>query len=177
MERITAPPARVLLTQAGLLPAPAPGAQAVILVTQILHDDSKGSGAAAAFKVTIADLNPTMIAKAEERIARNAGWEGRVDAVVADAQATKLPDAHFTHAIMNFGLQFMPDKIAALKETLRILKPGGVLGMTVWTSPGWLDSLIKGCPGWTTPPALVNPLGRPGIVEMLAAAGLPPSEG
>jgi len=60
-----------------------------------------------------------------------------------EASATKmpLPDAAFDIAYCQLGLQFFPDRPAALREMHRILVPGGRLGLMVWRdiqhSPGF----------------------------------------
>jgi 2-polyprenyl-3-methyl-5-hydroxy-6-metoxy-1,4-benzoquinol methylase len=50
--------------------------------------------------------------------------------------ATQLPvaDAAFDVALCQHGLQFVPDKLAAVAEMRRALKPGGQLGIATWTS-------------------------------------------
>ncbi len=52
-----------------------------------------------------------------------------------------LPDAAFDIAYCQLGLQFFPDRPAALREMYRVLVPGGRLGLMVWRgiehSPGF----------------------------------------
>jgi ubiquinone/menaquinone biosynthesis C-methylase UbiE len=51
------------------------------------------------------------------------------------ADATQLPieDASFDVAVCQQGLQFFPDKAAALQEMRRALRPGGRLAIATWT--------------------------------------------
>lgn len=87
------------------------------------------------------DLNPGMLAVAAS-IASNAP---PTSATITwrEASATKMPlrDAAFDIAYCQLGLQFFPDRPAALREMHRILVPGGRLGLMVWRdiqhSPGF----------------------------------------
>jgi 4-aminobutyrate aminotransferase len=48
-----------------------------------------------------------------------------------DAQALPLPDKVFNLALCSAGLQFFPDRLAAVREMFRVLQPGGRLGVCV----------------------------------------------
>ena len=101
-------------------------------VTRILSERVGPQG-----KVVALDINPGMLAVA--RIAapgRNIEWhEG-------SAVRMPLPDATFDHVVCQQGLQFFPDKPAALSEMRRVLKSGGRLVLACWRSiehmPGYL---------------------------------------
>jgi ubiquinone/menaquinone biosynthesis C-methylase UbiE len=92
-------------------------------------------------KVVGLDLNPGMLAVA----ASSAGNEPPTSAPITwqEASATKmpLPDAAFDIAYCQLGLQFFPDRPAALREMYRVMVPGGRLGLMVWRgiehSPGF----------------------------------------
>ena len=51
-----------------------------------------------------------------------------------EVDATNLPfaDATYDAVVCQFGLMFVPDKRAAVRETYRILKPGGSFLFNVW---------------------------------------------
>jgi ubiquinone/menaquinone biosynthesis C-methylase UbiE len=54
----------------------------------------------------------------------------------AEAPADRLPvaDESFDVAVCQQGLQFFPDQAAALGELYRVLRPGGRLGIAVWSA-------------------------------------------
>ncbi|MBI1929200.1 methyltransferase domain-containing protein [Candidatus Poribacteria bacterium] len=87
------------------------------------------------------DLNPGMLAVAAS-VASNAP-AASAPITWQEASATKmpLPDAAFDIAYCQLGLQFFPDRPAALRETYRVLVHGGRLGLMVWRgiehSPGF----------------------------------------
>jgi ubiquinone/menaquinone biosynthesis C-methylase UbiE len=60
---------------------------------------------------------------------------------VASATKIPLPDAAFDVAYCQLGLQFFPDRPAALREVHRVLVPDGRVGVMVWRgiehSPGF----------------------------------------
>ncbi|KAJ7080078.1 S-adenosyl-L-methionine-dependent methyltransferase [Mycena crocata] len=87
-------------------------------------------------RVVCGDVEEYMVKCAADRIKTN-GWNA--EAVVVDALAIPYPDNHFTHNLMNFGIQVIPDNVLALKESFRVLQCGGEFGMTCGTPP-WLES-------------------------------------
>lgn len=73
------------------------------------------------------DLNPGMLA-----VARSVTPSDMViDWHEASAEVMPLPDESFDVVLCQLGLQFVPDKPAALREMRRILAPGGRLIMNV----------------------------------------------
>lgn len=52
----------------------------------------------------------------------------------ADALDLAFDDKTFDAVACQFGLMFMPDKLAAFRECLRVLRPGGLLAFNVWDS-------------------------------------------
>jgi SAM-dependent methyltransferase len=67
------------------------------------------------------DVNPGMLAVA--RAATPGG--AKIDWYETSAEAMPLADASFDVALCQMGLQFIPDKLKALKEIRRVLAPGG----------------------------------------------------
>ncbi|HEY5948367.1 MAG TPA: methyltransferase domain-containing protein [Kofleriaceae bacterium] len=73
------------------------------------------------------DLNEPMLVEAKQRID-----DARVTWQAADAQALPFPDRRFDAVTCQFGLMFVPDKVLALREMRRVLRPGGTLLLSVW---------------------------------------------
>jgi ubiquinone/menaquinone biosynthesis C-methylase UbiE len=84
-------------------------------------------------RVTGLDLNAGMLAVACS-LPRPSG--ASITWVEASALATGLPDASFDVVVCQQGLQFFPDKLAALREIHRVLVPGGRVLLSVWKSAG-----------------------------------------
>ena len=55
---------------------------------------------------------------------------------VGDARALPLPDASVDVAASALALNFVPDRVAALRELRRVVRPGGLLSFFVWDYPG-----------------------------------------
>ena len=81
------------------------------------------------------DINPGMLA-----VARATNTTGTpIDWHEGNAEAMPLADASFDIVVCQLGLQFMPDKHAALREMRRVLVPGGRLVLNV---PGPVPQLF-----------------------------------
>lgn len=74
------------------------------------------------------DLLPPMLSRARER-ARRRGLEGRLLWLVGDALALPFPDGVFACALMGFALRNVPDPLRALQEAVRVVAPGGRVGV------------------------------------------------
>jgi ubiquinone/menaquinone biosynthesis C-methylase UbiE len=78
-------------------------------------------------RVTGLDLNPRMLAVA----ASVTPPEMSIDWREANAEAIPLPDEVFDVLFCQFGLQFVPDKLKALREMRRVLAPDGRLAINL----------------------------------------------
>ena len=73
------------------------------------------------------DINPAMLAVARAIAPASPSIEWHQ----ASAEAMPLPEKAFDVVLCQMGLQFVPDKIAALREMRRVLVPGGRLAISV----------------------------------------------
>ncbi|MEM8917558.1 MAG: methyltransferase domain-containing protein [Pseudomonadota bacterium] len=93
----------------------------------------KLSGRADVESIKAIDVAPPMIAKATA-LQQAQDLAGKAEFIEASALALPFDDDSFDMAFCQQGLQFFPDKILALSEARRVLKPGGRLGAAIWTS-------------------------------------------
>jgi SAM-dependent methyltransferase len=73
-----------------------------------------------------------MIDLARTRLTEAGTDMDRVEFVTSAAQALGVPDGSADLVISTFVLQLVPDRIEALRETLRVLVPGGMVGYLTW---------------------------------------------
>jgi ubiquinone/menaquinone biosynthesis C-methylase UbiE len=73
------------------------------------------------------DPNPGMLAVARAAAPRDVAIQWHQ----SGAESMPLPDASFDVVLCQLGLQFIPDKPAALAEMRRVLAPGGRLALSV----------------------------------------------
>jgi ubiquinone/menaquinone biosynthesis C-methylase UbiE len=72
---------------------------------------------------------------------------------VADAEQLPFPDQSFDVALSTFGVMFAPNQEAAARELLRVVKPGGRIGLASWTPEGFIGQLFELMRGFVPPPA------------------------
>ena len=75
----------------------------------------------------LSDINPSMLAVAQERAARRGRVAG-LALLAADAERLPLPDRSMDVVSIAFGLRNCTDKPAVLREARRVLRPGGRFG-------------------------------------------------
>jgi SAM-dependent methyltransferase len=121
-------------------------------------------------KVVGLDINPGMLAAA-----RRAAPSPSIEWLEGSAVKMPLPDASFDAVVCQQGLQFFPDKAAALSEMRRVLKRGGRLALSCWRSiehtPGYL-ALEQALARRIGPEKAALPpfsLGDAGTIRVLAA--------
>jgi demethylmenaquinone methyltransferase/2-methoxy-6-polyprenyl-1,4-benzoquinol methylase len=78
----------------------------------------------AATRVTVADINPDMLAVGRARTAER-GLDDAIDFVDANAEALPFPDRSFDAVTIAFGIRNVPRIAAALAEAYRVLRHGG----------------------------------------------------
>jgi SAM-dependent methyltransferase len=81
-------------------------------------------------RVTATDLGPGMMSFAEE-LARKRGLTN-IEFREANAESLPFPDASYDRLTCRFGIMFFPDLHKALRESLRVLKPGGRVVFVAW---------------------------------------------
>jgi SAM-dependent methyltransferase len=73
------------------------------------------------------DLNPGMLAVARRKAPQ-------IDWHESPAEALAFDDASFDAVVSQFGLMFFQDKPQAIREIVRVLRPGGRFAIAVWDS-------------------------------------------
>ncbi|WP_165251543.1 bifunctional demethylmenaquinone methyltransferase/2-methoxy-6-polyprenyl-1,4-benzoquinol methylase UbiE [Adlercreutzia sp. ZJ304] len=81
------------------------------------------------------DLVPEMLEVARKHFADGRADGVPVDFMVADAQALPFEDEQFDAVTVAYGIRNMPDRPLALREMLRVLKPGGSLTCLEFSTP------------------------------------------
>ena len=90
-------------------------------------------------KVLATDWSPAMIERFEKRVRE----EGLPDAEgrVMDAHALDIDDDHFDVTGSQFGVMLVPDQPLALREMVRVTKPGGRVLLIAYGSPAQFEAL------------------------------------
>jgi ubiquinone/menaquinone biosynthesis C-methylase UbiE len=133
-------------------------------------------------EVLATDWSPAMI----ERFEARAGHEGlrNVGGRVMDCHALDLPDHSFDVTGSQFGVMLVPDQARALREMIRVTRPGGRVLVIAYGFPAELDFLqffigalkavapeFPGLPD--DPPPLEFQVSDPGVLrQRLIDAGL-----
>jgi ubiquinone/menaquinone biosynthesis C-methylase UbiE len=100
--------------------------------------------------VTSTDYVPALLDKGRERARAEVL---PVTFQVADAEALPFADASFDIALSTFGAMFAPDHAKTASELLRVVRPGGRIGMANWTPEGFIGRLFKVIGSLVPPPA------------------------
>ncbi|MFO1183364.1 MAG: class I SAM-dependent methyltransferase [Bauldia sp.] len=61
----------------------------------------------------------------------------------ADAEDLPFPAGHFDAVMSTFGVMFAPNQEQAASELLRVIRPGGKVGLASWTPDGFVGRLFK----------------------------------
>ena len=100
--------------------------------------------------VTSTDYVPALLEKGRERACAE---DLSVRFQVADAEALPFDDGSFDVVLSTFGVIFAPDQSRAAREMLRVLRPGGRVGLANWTPQGFIGRLFKVIGAHVPPPA------------------------
>lgn len=83
-----------------------------------------------------------------------------IDWRLGQAETLSFPDGCFDAVISQFGLMFFDDRVAALREMWRVLRPGGRLAVAVWDG-------LENCPGYAVMTSLLQRLFGDHIADAL----------
>lgn len=138
-EPVLAPAGRRLLDlleQDGLLsdPAPVPSGNLTLL------DVGTGTGLLALdaaqrwpdARIMGVDPSGAMLSVARRRAAGIATADSRLELYEAPADRLPFSDRAVDLVVSSFVFQLVPDRLAVLRETYRILRPGGLIGYVTW---------------------------------------------
>jgi SAM-dependent methyltransferase len=92
---------------------------------------------------------------------------------IADAEELPFDDESFDVALSTFGVMFAPNQAQVARELLRVVRPGGRIGLANWTPEGFIGELFRVIGAYVPPPAGVQPPAswgtEPRIVELFGA--------
>ena len=90
-------------------------------------------------RVVATDLSPRMVERGRARL-REEGLD--VEWLEADAEAIPFDDARFDCAGSVFGAMLAPRSGVVAKELFRVVRAGGVVGLTAWTVGSFCSELF-----------------------------------
>ncbi|SPN99718.1 uncharacterized protein DNG_02569 [Cephalotrichum gorgonifer] len=140
-----------------------------------VHDIAAGPGTATSVllaqdppirprRVLISDNNVPMVAAARESFSKIDDVEIECKELSA-SELSSLPDAAFSHCIINFSIFVIPDPVAAVREMYRTLIPdGGLAVITTWKRFG-LNVVIRRAQALLRPDLPPMPMPGPRFCE------------
>ena len=91
-------------------------------------------------RVVASDLSPGMVERGRAR-SQAEGYD--VEWLEADAEALPFDDASFDCVGSVFGAMIAPRPRVVAEELFRVVRPGGTVGMTAWTTQGFTAELFR----------------------------------
>jgi ubiquinone/menaquinone biosynthesis C-methylase UbiE len=91
-------------------------------------------------QVVSTDFVPALLEKGARRAAAE---DLAIEFKVADAENLPFDDASFDVVLSTFGAMFTPEHGRSAREMLRVLRPGGRIGLANWTPEGFIGQLFK----------------------------------
>ncbi len=86
-------------------------------------------------EVVALDQSEAMLAIARSRISDDPTVAGRLSFVVGEAERLPFGDAEFDGVTFTYLLRYVDDRAATMRELVRVLKPGGRIGMVEFGVP------------------------------------------
>jgi SAM-dependent methyltransferase len=118
-------------------------------------------------EVTSTDYVPELLEQGRRRAEAD---RLRMSFQTADAEALPFDDGSFDVALSTFGVMFAPDQRRSAAELLRVVRPGGRIGLANWTPEGFIGRLFQVVGSFVPPPAgLRSPTAwgnEPSLVEL-----------
>jgi ubiquinone/menaquinone biosynthesis C-methylase UbiE len=120
-------------------------------------------------EVTSTDYVPALL----EQGRRRAEADGLpITFQIADAERLPFPDESFDVALSTYGVMFAPNQERAAAELVRVVRPGGRIGLASWTPEGFLGGLFGLISTFVPPPAgLPSPMAWGSEPRMLELFG------
>ncbi len=105
-------------------------------------------------QVTSTDYVPELL----EKGLRRAEADGlAMHTRVADAEALPFESGEFDVVLSTYGAMFAPNQERVATEMLRVVKPGGRIGLANWTPDGFIGELFRVIGRFVPPPAGLKP--------------------
>ena len=115
--------------------------------------------------VTSTDYVPALLDKA----ARRAAADGlAIEFRHADAEQLPFEDRAFDVAMSTFGVMFAPNQERAARELMRVVRPGGRIGLASWRPDGFIGELFRVIGHFAPPPAGLRSPAQWGMSTRLA---------
>lgn len=95
------------------------------MATRQLRDSIPGN-----VRIVVTDLNADMLDVAKGKF----GSDENIEFQTANALELPFEDSTFDAVACQFSVMFFPEKLVALQETARVLKPGGRFYFNIWDS-------------------------------------------
>ena len=89
----------------------------------------------------------------ERAAARARAEQLELQLIEGDAELLPFDDASFDVALSTFGVMFAPDQVQAARELMRVVKPGGKIGLANWTPEGYVGRMLQTLGKHVPPPA------------------------
>jgi demethylmenaquinone methyltransferase/2-methoxy-6-polyprenyl-1,4-benzoquinol methylase len=81
------------------------------------------------------DQSEAMLGGARTRLGRTPALAGRLSFVLGEAEALPFADGEFDALSFTYLLRYVDDRAATMRELVRVLKPGGRIGMVEFGVP------------------------------------------